>query len=436
MKKLNLLKNSFVLLIIPVFTLMLATTIRAEDADSTTSDTSATAKDSTTTDTTSTEITRIEWNADESLVVSPIDAFAQPVRYVYVDLAPNSEYSDKKDYVKELYYFLTFKMGLGDMPFHYLQDEDGTVYTGNSSGYDAILPVKGFQKGDVIIGYIGDSFDFSKAQASANFKKGLTQIIDDVKIAPSAIVAKKYNLVIDLENQASLLTFEDTAKDDAFAKAIDTAKKDFVDVKVPEKSYQVEFVGVQYNKDPEANSTVEVGLELKNTGEDNFYLGGDSELYLATNDEFDHKSKFYINGDWANESRIALMDESNSVLRKGDKALFKFNVHVPLASGEQKDSFIVVDKKGDKFDKSKFDITFVLKLGDLKVLEIKETETGFLRVRETASGFSKEVAKVLSGERFEYLQRSDAGYYEIKYSGDKTGWVSGQYVDVISLGGN
>lgn len=425
MKRLQLLKNITLFFIVSAILFSFVYKANAQEETTDTQTTQGSQEDD------AGFISRADWGADESLVINPIDSFSQPTRFVYVDLVPDQEYANSESYVKELYYFLTFKMGLGDIPFHYLQDGEGNIYEGNSSGFDAILPIKGFEKGDVVIGYIGDS---AKDLNSDNFKKGMEEIVGKVKLAPKNLTVENADLKIDLENQNSSLEFTVAAKDDVFATAINSAKGSLNDITVPEKKYALEFVGVQYNKDPEANSTIEVDLELKNTGEDNFYLGGDSELYIATNDPFDSKGLFYINGDWANESRIALMNNEHSVLRKGDRELFKFNIKVPLASGEQKESFIVVDKKGDKFDTSKFDVAFVLKLGDLKVLEIKETETGFLRVRESASGFSKEVAKVLSGERYEYLQRSETGWYEIKYSGDKKGWVSSQYVNVISFG--
>lgn len=425
MKRLQLLKN--LTLFFVVLAILFAFAYKA-NAQEETNDTEA--SNSTSTNETG-FVSRVNWSADESLVINPIDSFSQPARYVYINLVPNQEYLKSSDYVRELYYFLTFKMGLGDIPFHYLQDGEGNIYEGNASGFDAILPVKGYEKGDVVVGYIGDSV---KDINSANFKKGIEEIVNKVKLAPKSIVVKNADLKIDLENQNSSLEFASVDKDDIFDVSINSAKERLGEITVPEKKYALEFVGVQYNKDPEANSTVEVDLELKNTGEDNFYLGGDSELYLATNDPFDSKGLFYLNGEWANESRIALMNNEHSVLRKGDRELFRFNIKVPLDNGEQKESFIVIDKKGDKFDTAKFDVAFVLKLGDLKVLEIKDTETGFLRVRESASGFSKEVAKVLSGERYEYLQRSETGWYEIKYSGDKKGWVSSQYVNVISFG--
>jgi len=59
---------------------------------------------------------------------------------------------------------------------------------------------------------------------------------------------------------------------------------------------------------------------------------------------------------------------------------------------------------------------------------IKETPTGWLRVREEASLAASESAKVNTGETFPYLEEKE-GWIKIEYQKGKTGWVSSQYVD-------
>lgn len=60
-----------------------------------------------------------------------------------------------------------------------------------------------------------------------------------------------------------------------------------------------------------------------------------------------------------------------------------------------------------------------------KVL-ILETPTGFLRVRENNSITSSEVTTVKPGEKFDLVSELD-GWYEIKLTEGKTGWVSSEY---------
>ncbi len=60
-------------------------------------------------------------------------------------------------------------------------------------------------------------------------------------------------------------------------------------------------------------------------------------------------------------------------------------------------------------------------------LTVKDTPTGFLRVRFEPSTSASEAAQVKPGEKFTILDTQN-GWYEIRYDGTNTGWVSGQYV--------
>ena len=61
---------------------------------------------------------------------------------------------------------------------------------------------------------------------------------------------------------------------------------------------------------------------------------------------------------------------------------------------------------------------------------IKETGTGWLRVRDEASSAGVEVGRVDVGKKYKYLSNLE-GWYEIEYTPGKTGWISGQYADII-----
>ncbi len=61
---------------------------------------------------------------------------------------------------------------------------------------------------------------------------------------------------------------------------------------------------------------------------------------------------------------------------------------------------------------------------------IKDTPTGFLRVRIEPSTSASEAARVNPGEKYSYFD-TESGWYQIKYDGKSAGWVSGQYVEVV-----
>lgn len=63
--------------------------------------------------------------------------------------------------------------------------------------------------------------------------------------------------------------------------------------------------------------------------------------------------------------------------------------------------------------------------GEKTTVVIKDTPTGFLRVREAPSLEASEAAQVKPGETFDFLDEKE-GWYQIKYDG-KTGWISSVY---------
>jgi hypothetical protein len=61
---------------------------------------------------------------------------------------------------------------------------------------------------------------------------------------------------------------------------------------------------------------------------------------------------------------------------------------------------------------------------------IKDTPTGFLRVRIDPSTSATEAGRVNPGEKYSILD-SQNGWYEINFDGTNTGWVSGQYAQKV-----
>lgn len=61
---------------------------------------------------------------------------------------------------------------------------------------------------------------------------------------------------------------------------------------------------------------------------------------------------------------------------------------------------------------------------------IKDTPTGFLRVRLEASTSSSEAARVKPGDKF-HIEDEKTSWYQIKYDGKNTGWISGQYAEKV-----
>jgi len=63
-------------------------------------------------------------------------------------------------------------------------------------------------------------------------------------------------------------------------------------------------------------------------------------------------------------------------------------------------------------------------------LVVKDTPTGFLRVRMEPGTNATEAARVNPEDKF-HVEDNQNGWYQIKYDGINLGWVSGQYVDKV-----
>ncbi len=61
---------------------------------------------------------------------------------------------------------------------------------------------------------------------------------------------------------------------------------------------------------------------------------------------------------------------------------------------------------------------------------IKDTPTGFLRVRVDATTSATEAARVNPGEKYHVVSEK-SGWYEISYEPTKDGWISGQYAEKV-----
>ncbi len=64
-------------------------------------------------------------------------------------------------------------------------------------------------------------------------------------------------------------------------------------------------------------------------------------------------------------------------------------------------------------------------------LEVSQNKLGYLNIRATPSSKSELIRKASIGEKFNYIEIQD-GWYKIILSADQYGWVSSQYVQIIS----
>lgn len=99
------------------------------------------------------------------------------------------------------------------------------------------------------------------------------------------------------------------------------------------------------------------------------------------------------------------------------------------------------DRSFDIRTKSGYKLTAVVELAKtvpdrntseeiVKKVQILSTPNGFLRVRETASTTSAELAQVRPGETFNF-QEENSFWYKIEYAEGKSGWISSEFAEII-----
>lgn len=133
-------------------------------------------------------------------------------------------------------------------------------------------------------------------------------------------------------------------------------------------------------------------------------LQGEHELAVFMPGFFKRVQKINVDSGYKLEAQFKLaIDESQKIDVNQDKE----------ASGEATSAAMIKETKNKT-----------------KQVLIKETPTGWLRVRADASLSASESARVNPGDKFKYLDEK-SGWYKIEYEKGKTGWVSANYAKII-----
>lgn len=127
--------------------------------------------------------------------------------------------------------------------------------------------------------------------------------------------------------------------------------------------------------------------------------------------------------------KIKDIDEGDRQLTVSFPGYKDVNVFMKAINGYQ----LVVNAK---LAKEKIDIDQIIEsnneasssLSMAKKVTIKETETGWLRVREENNNSSKEVTRVKPGESYAILEEQ-SDWYKIDLGGTKSGWISATYAE-------
>ena len=335
-------------------------------------------------------------------------------------------------YLGTAYYQIT-RYGTPAINFHYVISPEGELITNKNSLPERAIAVDGAELvNPIVVGlFVGDENGI-RPKLRAKLEEILLNLANQNSIEAEKIYIKS-------------LSFQETPSRSLVMKANDpygTWRLDFEKIKEgialnyapSEKSYRVEIIGeLKLPKDLiEVNEEFEASLKVKNTGENVIYAGSGGEFFMTlkqSNKDKQDKSRFYINELWVSQTQAKLMAEGE-VLRPGEEKEYIFKGRAPLEVGKVSEIFELVDATGKKLSDTPLTIAIDLEKTSGKIIEILETETGYLRVRETADFVSKEVDRVSPGDRFFVLQ-SNSGFFQIDLGSDKKGWVYSKYVKSI-----
>lgn len=179
-------------------------------------------------------------------------------------------------------------------------------------------------------------------------------------------------------------------------------------------------------------------------------------VQFGRNDDEEESEITYLEKIDSDQGEIAILSNPDKADIKIDSK-DKYQTPVIVKNVPQKDLEVEVSKDGfnSKIVRIKtikgFRLTIIVKLGvrgkkeentkpkegspsaDLtkKTILVKETPTGWLRVRLEPSVDASEVAKIKPGEKYPLLEEK-TGWVKIEFEKNKTGWVSSEYVDVKS----
>jgi hypothetical protein len=174
----------------------------------------------------------------------------------------------------------------------------------------------------------------------------------------------------------------------------------------------------------------EVIVPISISNESSFSLakGASQEFFVSKVGE--GSSLFFLDGVWVSPTQIEVMKQGE-YLRAGETGTYEIKLNIPLYFGVQSEEFQLIDSNGNVYPNTNFKIELTVGRVDGNVVEILDTETGALNVRDKPSGFSNVINSVLPGQRFIELDRTNQGWVQIQLSQSESGWVSAQYVKRI-----
>jgi hypothetical protein len=377
-------------------------------------------------------VPREEISIDLSIIQED-KSFSTPTKILIVPIVESSGLKNitAEKWIKGIYYYTVDVLGFSDVPFHYLISSDGTVYEGNQGGDERKIFIDGVGGDSIVIGYLSSNSETRfTTLAESSLRELVLQVANANSIRPennvsvSDIVFKK-NAETSSVSIATVQTFGNWKKN--LDSIVSSIKNDYRPVA---KEYKAEVLEVSVpSEEVNPGDTITAKVKIKNTGTRGMYAGSDSEIILSK--KTSGTSDFYINNYWLSQTQLPAMKEGQTLLPAGEET-YELQIRAPLFFGERSEQFELKTLGGSSIAANSFDIKLKMKKSDKRIVEIKNSEVGFVNIRNNPNTSAEVLIKAVAGQRYFILEENTQTLWAKLDLGDgRSGWVALWYLNSV-----
>lgn len=371
------------------------------------------------------EYTRSKLSLDESLKSESLITTFYPEQILISQVESPNEVLIKNPeaWYQNLYYYFITRLGFADIPYTYLIDREGNVYEGLTGG-DFSQPFFENSTGGILIGYMSNGGDLTTA-ASASFK----DLIEELSTTYG--LSRKFVKVVDLtvvddgnDSTPSQLSYTDSSS--AFAKQFNPILNLYSYHSEPSFEYSGKVSQSEINIDTKASQADTISVEIENTSDVPWFTK-QFDFYLQTKDG--NNSELAPVDAWESLRNPLLIKENDGLVMSGETVALSFEVEAPLLKGKYTETFILKLLDGPVVAGTEFKVVLNVAKGDFDLVQVKEIDGGYTALVVRAANYpnAEEIGQVGVGEIYITTGYSD-GWYKIKLSDTKSGWVYGKYI--------
>ncbi|MCK9368742.1 SH3 domain-containing protein [Candidatus Dojkabacteria bacterium] len=367
-----------------------------------------------------TYVKRTDMGVDESISDQSAKQFVRPIEIAIVNItSPVDEYElFPQDWIKSIYYYSITRLGFLDIPFTYIVDRDGKIYEGRSGGV-AVNPETGANTGTVVIGYLSNSTDITSSSAVA-----LKQIISEISYTWAIPKSKVYTGVMTYAtNENNLSKSIITKSNSEFAQNLAPVFTSSVYSSSEHISYIAQVKDLTYSSSVKSIEKFTVNLTVVNKN-DFPWFSSSNPIYVSTSNL--KSSAFADSSTWESFSKpYAITDKT---IMPGEEVKISFNMSAMMLPGSYSQKFVIMKLPNLVFAGSLFKISTKVTKGDYSLVKVVDISS--LNVRECA-GPNCKIVSALGENQVVVMLKYEAGWYQVRYDGKKTGWVYGKYISEL-----